>query len=181
MIKLAGSCVALAFACGCGQPAGESAADVDAHAVARVSETPDVISIVFTAEENRPHLDEALRNEVTDFAWVKFDIDAAYEDALHSADGLSVDLTKSDNIWFTQVYRGSCDPSDFDRTETCWLFERYQAGQEALEGFAHLRLTADDAEANYEVYWEGVTDRFDGPPQWNGHQSVGGYAAKIDQ
>ena len=76
-------------------------------------------------------------------------------------------------VVFAQSYVDLCDPSDAQRTERCRLQERYAAGDAGLRGALQIVRTDSDLVIMYSVYWEGVTERFDGPPQWHAHESAG--------
>ncbi len=86
---------------------------------------------------------------------------------------MNFDLTKDDSqIVFAQSYRDSCNPIDPRNMNICWLVESYSAGEAGLRGTLSLTV-GESISGGYDVYWEGVTDRFEGPSQWHSHETVG--------
>lgn len=116
-------------------------------------------------------LSAALAGTLDGQPWVRMDLPL---DAV--AVGRSLDLADAGtSARFSQRYLGSCDPSDATNSRVCWLLENYEAGATGLRGSIAVRRGGDSVDGVYEVYWEGMTDRFEGPPQWHAHGTSGSF------
>jgi hypothetical protein len=106
----------------------------------------------------------------TNFGWVRVEIPTA----LVTGGPTVVDLTDpATQVVFAQSYLDACNPADAQNTRRCWLRERYLTGDLGLTGRLTIQQTSSGLDATYDVYWEGTTERFEGPPQWHGHGSSG--------
>jgi len=114
-----------------------------------------------------------------DFRWVAITIATARVGELDT--GLAVNLADpAAGVVFAQVYPEVCNPaeSDFD---ACMIYERDTAGDPDLRGSLTLRVSEGHVWGGFDVYWEGLTDRFGEPIQWYGHGTSGGIDAPRDK
>lgn len=172
-------CVSVLFVLGCGSERSEPLpndrpSETSGHQYAAVKGTR---TIVVAERPPGPTLDSILTDHPTGFWWVRIEI----PDPI-SASAYEADLQISNAaVIFAQSYRDSCNPVDALNTQTCWLVERYVAGDESLKGRVSIALSeAGDITGGYSVYWEGETDRFEGPIQWHSHESTGGFSVPAD-
>lgn len=117
-------------------------------------------------------VDAILGGQATGFWWSRITVPA--DIVADSGLSMTIDLAKpSVPVVFAQSYYASCDPSNAERTDRCWLTETYTAGETGLSGMLTLVHGDDGLQGGYELTWEGDTDRFDGPTQWL-RREVGG-------
>lgn len=164
----------LAVACGKGDRHGGSLAEGELTPIGEhersqlVITTEDEFSVLFAVTTDGADLEDAEAERLTDFWYVKITLPRSYEPEIRSQTGFTVDLTSAEPfVEFVQVYRGLCNPQepDLDKRYTCWLLERYESGQAGLSGQLTVRVYDGDIDTRYDITWEGLTDRFDGPPQ----------------
>ena len=157
-----------------------SPSDAPMAGIARVTQDSDVITIALGGEDNASRLGEILGGEKRlGFHWYAITFPARDAHALHSSDGISVDLANlGARVGFQQVYRSICNPATEDFSP-CWLLESYAAGEPGLTGFITLRLTSDRIDGSFDVSWHGDTDRFGSPVQPYAHETAAGVAATV--
>jgi len=144
------------------------------------SET-DAADVYVVAGEHSPADDgKILAGEKTDFWWVRIEVPKKGGASVDVSEGAMFDLVTSDTaLVFSHNYLDLCDPSS-NATTSCWLLERYTVGDEGLSGRIRVQREVDTVSMQYRVEWEGITDRFEGPPQWHRHITNGQVAAAIE-
>jgi hypothetical protein len=149
-------------------------------AIQAISSSVSSIEIAYTSSEYANQLPSIVASTPPkNFHWVSFGFPVGASDALHSAQGLQIDLTdKSTTVTFSQVYPGPCNPAKNDFSD-CWLYESYAAGDSGLTGSLAVTVHGAAASGGFNVTWEGITDRFGDPPQQHQHSTEGGFVAAI--
>jgi hypothetical protein len=115
-------------------------------------------------------IDGIVQSSITSFPWVRLEVPT-------STHGNAVVNVASDDVdlVFAQSYFDSCNPADAFSERKCWLVEQYRAGESGFRGTVSIRVDEQGLQGGYDVYWEGLTNRFDGPEQWHGHSSTGSF------
>lgn len=134
---------------------------------------------VIGATDDPSRLDSILSEADTDWPWIKVEVPKV------AADGTPIDLGGPVNfdlesgaiaVTFAQRYMDTCNPES-DDAGACWLTEHYVAGEEGLTGYIKVERPAGGLAITYAVDWQGITDRFEGPPQW--HRHISGEVAAV--
>jgi hypothetical protein len=148
--------------------------------VAVLDETAGVTTVVFGSADHHAELASIARGATpSTFAWIAVGVPLELRDPLMSPDGIAIELSSAAHaVTFTQVYRDVCDPAAADFS-ACFLYERYTAGETGLSGSLRLALHGGLAVGHFDVVWEGITDRFQGQPQWHRHESSTGFRATL--
>ena len=130
-------------------------------------------------EAPKHRADEPISGAPKDFYWVSFAIPDSDDERLFTEEGFTWEMTDaSRDVVFAQVYRDTCNPA-LEDFSPCWLYEKYRSGETALTGRVSLRVRDGVAFGSYEIYWEGLTDRFGEPLQQHGHQTIASIAAVV--
>ena len=168
----------LSVACACSSDVAVSKHTSEIRAI--VSTSKDVITVAYAQSEFEGRIGEVLDGLApTDFYWTEVTIRGPSASAVFGTDGLMAQLQDPDSgVLFRQVYPGPCNPAIGDDT-TCFLYEKYTAGEEGLSGTVQLSVSATEALGFFDVTWEGLTDRFGPPEQWHRHGTKAGYRAPV--
>lgn len=149
----------------------------DSERFGSISTDSNRTTYVISERDPSPDLQAILDDVPTDYWWVRIEV-PSIDQAGNRVDvsTVSADLAAAAvPIVFVQNYFDSCNPADAERTDLCWLVERYTAGESGLSGRVGMMASPEGLRGVYSVYWEGITDRFDGPSQWHGHQTSGSF------
>lgn len=169
-------------ASGClGKDESEPPRESTARALKKADDT--YVRYLVGASEDLEELSTALLHGATEFHWVRIDVPHASADAVEGDTGLAVELADDDSgLRFAQNYWSVCNPSELlEEHPRCWLRELYTAGEENLSGRVRLRLSGSESlELSYFVEWDGITDRFEGPPSYLRRVTDGSYAVKLE-
>jgi hypothetical protein len=114
----------------------------------------------------------------TDHWWVALQVRPADAAQIESG-GKSYDLTDSEPaVRFLQNYRGICDPSA-EVPRSCFILEDYTSGETDLRGTASLKVDDGVLALSFSLQWQGLTDRFEGPPVWHSRVTEGAHVAEL--
>jgi hypothetical protein len=147
------------------------------RAVAAMRATLDQTTYAFVEPANQHRLAEILGDTPPmNFHWVSITLPNALD--VHA--GANADLAQgSPTVRFRQVYGGVCNPAGEDFT-FCWLHESYVSGETGLTGQLRLKLDGGIVDGMWDLSWEGITDRFQGQPQWHRHGTTASYVATLE-
>lgn len=148
--------------------------------VALLDEDSGVTTLVFGSADHQADLDDIAEGaKPLTFAWTAVRVPSELRDQLMSPEGINVEMTSAEHaVTFIQVYGDVCNPAANDFSH-CYLYESYTAGDEGLSGSLQLTLQGERAVGRFAVVWEGITDRFQGQPQWHRHETSTGFTATL--
>ena len=160
---------------GCGGSTPDSDVKPDGTVVAAITQQATQVRVAFASAANTARLSDVIAGQNPhDFDWVRVSVPIAAASA-----GTHLDMSNvAAGAQFAQVYPEVCNPALQDNS-SCQILESYSAGDPGMTGTGYLKVTASTAEAQFDISWQGITDRFGSPSQYYQHGSTIAYLAPI--